>query len=81
MLSLGGSLFTYGHSLAENDSHILRLIVKSKVKQLFVSIYGDPESVANQEIVGRAEGLANLRPAQKPLAVQFYDDESANVWG
>lgn len=30
LLSLGGSLFTYGHSIAENDSHILRLIVKSK---------------------------------------------------
>ena len=40
MLGLGGALFTYGHSLAANDSHILRLIVKSKVKQLFVGIYG-----------------------------------------
>lgn len=81
LLNLGGSLFTYGHSLAENDSHILRLIAKSKVKQLFVALYGDPESVANQEIVGRAEGLAVLRPAAKPLTVQFYDAQSASVWG
>ncbi len=81
MLNIGGTLFTYGHSLAENDSHILRLIVKSKVKQLFVGIYENPESVANQETIRRAEELAHQRPASKPLEVQFYDAGSAQVWG
>jgi hypothetical protein len=42
MLYIGGAIFTYGHSLADSDAHVLRLIVKSKVRQLFVGIYGDP---------------------------------------
>ena len=36
-----GALFVYGHSLADNDEHILRL-VEGKVKQVFISLYGDP---------------------------------------
>src|SRR6202035_1072609 len=35
---IGGNLFIYGHSLADNDKHILNLIPKSKIKRLFVSL-------------------------------------------
>jgi Domain of unknown function (DUF4917) len=75
-----GSLFIHGHSLAENDEHILRAIVESKFKAAFVSLHGDPEVDANREIRERAGALALWRPEKKPLSVKFYDADSATVW-
>lgn len=78
---LQGAMFTYGHAFADNDAHIFRLVIKSKLKQLFVGIYGDPESPTNQEIMSQAQAVAGQRPATKPLDVRFYDAGSAGVWG
>ena len=78
---IGGALYVFGHSLAESDDHILRLIEKNKVRQLFVSVFGDPASIENQRIIGRAELLAERRPSARPLTVSFFDAEEAQVWG
>lgn len=75
-----GALFLYGHSLAENDDHILRLIGRGKTVQLFVSIFGDPGTVENKGIVQRAKKLPALRSLKHPLEVYFYSAESAHVW-
>lgn len=81
LYGLGNSLFVFGHSMADNDEHILRAIQRSKVKKLFVGIFGDPASDSAQQIVARARHLADGRPPSKPLAVSFYDAASAEVWG
>jgi len=75
------SLFVFGHSFAENDAHILDQIRKGKCSHLLVSIYGDPESETNRQIMLRVNRLAALRSERNPLAVQFFDAASANVWG
>lgn len=77
----GTSLFVFGHSFADNDTHILDQIRKGKCSHLFVSIYGDPESEPNSQIMLRANRLAALRLERDPLTVQFFDAASANVWG
>jgi hypothetical protein len=71
----------FGHSFAENDAHILDQIRKGKCSHLLVSIYGDPESETNRQIMLRVNRLAALRSERNPLAVQFFDAASANVWG
>lgn len=76
----GGSMFVYGHSLAANDEHILRGIVKSCIDQLFVSIYGDPEMVENKRIIKRARQMAADRNKGPKLEVDFYDSSSVIVW-
>ncbi len=78
---IGGCLFIYGHSLAENDEHFLQRIERGKVQHLFVGLYGDPDSKDNKRIIQRAERMASTRSYRKPLAVSFYDSESAHVWG
>jgi len=81
---IGGSLFIYGHSLAENDNHILKCIERrdSRIKSLHVSIYGDPKSALNQKIINRAEILASVRADRRnPIAVEFFDAASAKIWG
>ena len=91
-----GDLFIYGHSLAENDQHVLDKIEKGKIKNVFISLYGDPNSEVNKDIRQRANLLSENRKylnAQKAkhrkrassrdneLNVHFYDAESAEIWG
>lgn len=74
-------MFVYGHSLAENDDHILKRIGKGRFKKLYVGIYGDPLTADNQWIMNRAQELAAIRHDRWPLEVAFYDAASANIWG
>lgn len=78
------AVFIFGHSLAPNDNHVLRQIAEGGVTDVLVSLYGDPESLANKEVIANAEALKEwrlrVRPG-RPLAMTFYDAASAHVWG
>ena len=50
--------FVFGHSLAENDDHILRRIARGKCKKLYVGLYGEPTSKENKVIIRRAQAVA-----------------------
>ena len=79
---IGGSLFMFGHSLADNDEHITKSLHRNRnLKKLFVSIYGDPATPENRKIIQRAVALAAGRDDRRPLEVEFYDAASAKVWG
>lgn len=83
--SIQHNLFIFGHSLDESDDHILRLIEHGRVSKLFVSIYGDADANRNPAIIRRATEMAanrdNIYRGRRPLAVEFFDAESAQVWG
>jgi hypothetical protein len=84
MVQINGSLFIYGHSLADNDQHILKLIERGKVSKLFVSLFGDSDSKDNKRIIKRAGIMAQERELihpRKKLDIYFYDATSAAVWG
>lgn len=76
-----GSLFIHGHSLAENDDHILRRVERGALKRLYVSLHGGPDTARNRATVQRAEHMSTTRPRQRPLTVRFYDAASARPWG
>lgn len=73
--------FIFGHSLGENDDHILKRLARGRFPKLYVGIFGDPLEQGNQWIIERAEGLAAQRSPRNPLDVAFYNAASANVWG
>jgi hypothetical protein len=76
-----GTLFIFGHSLADNDAHIFKQISKGKLQTLYVSLYGDPDSEGNQAIRQKAQLIAAQRDENlSKLDVQFYDAASAAVW-
>lgn len=78
----GTALFVLGHSFAKNDAHVLNRIGSGKVAHLFVSLHGDPASKGNQTIQTNVETIAALRPRGLPrLKIDFFDAESAKVWG
>ena len=74
------SLFVIGHSLADNDEHVLRRIKNGKIRRMFVSIFGDPDSPGNTAIRAKAEYLSNQRPERYPLEVEFIDASTIHIW-
>lgn len=72
--------FVLGHSLADNDDHILRRFGLGRFKKLYVSLFGDPLSPGNQQIIAKANTLAAMRHYKYPLDVAFYDASTANPW-
>lgn len=79
--AIGGSLYIFGLSFGESDEHILKLLDCGKMEQLFISLYGDPNSRGNVKIAERAELMAARRPARRPLAIEYFDANSARAWG
>lgn len=77
------SLFIHGHSLADNDTHILRRIEEGPLERIYVSIYGDPASETNASLMARAEAMIGnrARSSARPLEVRYFDAGSARVWG
>ncbi len=73
-------LFTYGVSFGENDEHVLKKIPQGKIGHLFISIFGDPTTTANKQIIAFAERLKRKRRTND-LEVTYYDAGSAKVWG
>ena len=73
--------FLFGHSLAENDDHILTRLARGHFPKLYVGIFGDPDSPNNKLIIQRAKALGTPRVPKYPLEIAFYDAASANVWG
>ena len=81
MSNIGGSLFIFGHSLQENDEHVLKCIRNSKVSSVYVSIFGDPDSEENKAVMSRAQSLSSGRRGQPNREILFYDASSVSVWG
>lgn len=85
---IGGNLFIYGHSLADNDDHILNLIYRSKIKNLFISMFGDPNSQNNKELILKAQNLVEKRKEvnskklknKVELSIHFFDATTALIW-
>lgn len=78
---IGNALFVFGHSMDQNDDHIVQLIGRGKIRQLFVGLYGDEDSEPNRFIRRRVEQLQGIRSTKKRLEAEYFDARSARVWG
>lgn len=87
-----GHLFTFGHSLSEQDQHIIDIISKNLgLRYLWIGIRGDFSKPSNQRLFDQAHemqrrrldhiGIRKLRSKKGDLTVRFYDADSAKVWG
>lgn len=72
-----GTLIILGHSMDTNDRHIFKQIEASQVTRVLVSIHGDELSESNRNV--RANALAFL--GNPRTTIEFFDAESAEVWG
>lgn len=77
-----GDLVVFGQSLDQCDDHIFndRIGLHGKTSRLYVSIFGDPTTPANDAIIHRANEISGLRSGRRPLEVKYFDAASAAVW-
>jgi len=79
------TIVIFGHSLNDNDTHVLRCIAAGAAATLLVSLHGDPQAPGNRAAIWNAETLVRIRAQRRgkrfPLSVIFYDASSARVWG
>ncbi len=80
--NISGSLFIHGHSLADSDNHIIKLLSKRgcKIQKLFVSLFGEANTPENKIIIDKAMQIQSSRGQRYPLELYFYNSESAHVW-
>lgn len=92
--NLQGHLFIFGHSLSDQDNHILDAVIcseKLKLGHVWIGIYGNPGSAHNQKIIEKAAFLRIKREERIPKKVKskgegelnicFFNSDSARVWG
>ena len=73
-----GNLFIHGHSLDDNDKHIINIINNAwNLKQIFISVF-EPENNF-EEIQQKALSLF-VDTKKDSKKIFFYDAKTANVW-
>jgi hypothetical protein len=80
----GNAIVVFGHSLANNDKHVLRCIAAGAAEHLLVELYGDPTTAGNKLAIRNAERLVAQRQQRRPrnhLDLVFYDAASVKLWG
>ena len=81
-----GTLFIFGHSLAENDRHILDRIAEGRISRVYVSLREDATIEERAELVASCRRLEAQRQGlypdnECPLEVKLFKAETARVWG
>jgi hypothetical protein len=78
--SITGNLFIFGHSIRDEDDHVFDYVNTNNtgLKKIFISIFGDPQSPANQKIINKINRWDEANPNKH---YYLYDSKSANVWG
>lgn len=78
----------FGHSLGFADRHILdTLAYNTSLRELYVGLYGDPDSPENLATRASAEYVMQTRHRinerrrrEAALTLEFFDSDSARVW-
>jgi len=81
--NLQGSLFIFGHSLSDQDNHILDIIPKNKVRYLFISTRVSDFDEIDPQIIRKTIFFVEKRKqinSKYPLHVFFYNADSAHIW-
>lgn len=84
-------LVVYGHSLGASDQHVADVIADNEeIGQVYLGVHGGRKSPAAMRAWETAERLKSSREralsrrphrSRDPLKVEFYESESASVWG
>lgn len=82
------NLVIFGNALSETDGHIVEVIADNlDITNIYVGIYGSPESATNVETFAACERINARRKAftdkykkKKLLTLKYFDSESINVW-
>lgn len=81
LLTISDTLVIYGWAMNEHDTHVLHALRENtRLKNIYVGIFGPRSSEGNQFTISQAESLA-MRGDRRVKSIFFYDASSVNVWG
>jgi hypothetical protein len=75
LASISGSLFVFGHSASDNDTHVYDAICRSKIKKAFIFVHEPATNLASTR-----ERLAPYSERRKDIEWSYLDATSAKVW-
>lgn len=84
LASCGSPLFVFGMSFKDNDQHIMDAIASSSISEVYISIYGDSNSIDNKKLSINIEKMVEKRKRLKnknDLIINYYYSASAKIWG
>lgn len=84
--NIGNNLIIFGHSIRDEDDHVFDLIINRNkaLKNIFVGIYGDFDSVANKKILAKISNWENEernKAEKKRKNIYYFQSADVNVWG
>lgn len=84
--NIGGSLFIFGHSIRDEDDHVFDLLLNrnTRLKHMYIGIYGDLNSECNQKILTKLQKWEDQEQLKNPKIqkrIFFYQSSEVNVWG
>jgi hypothetical protein len=74
------SLFTVGHSLSEQDKHLMDLIGRGRVRKVFIGAYKGLDSEAGRWAGEMAQRWRKQRSSAFPLEVYVFDSRECAIW-
>lgn len=86
LASCGSPLFVFGMSFKDNDQHIMDAIASSSIPEIYISIYGDLNSIDNKKLFINIEKMVEKRNRLNKkrineLRIHYYFSDSAKIWG
>ncbi len=83
--NITGGLLTYGLSFSENDQHLVKAIVRGKIKRIAVGVYGAEADTANQRLISTMEAVPQLaldtrRGRSREVEIRYFDAATTPIW-
>lgn len=80
MKSISDDVFIFGHSIRDEDNHVFNIMnSNSKLKKVFISLFGDKSSESNKKIIQKIDFWRKEYKISKREYL-FYNAETANIW-
>jgi hypothetical protein len=73
------AMVIYGHSLNSVDDHFWSKLMRGKIRDVYVSIYGGLESASGLAVQQNAQRLKKAAPASS-VSFSFFDAASVDLW-
>jgi len=83
LAAVANGLLVYGLAFSDNDEHLSKAVVESKVTRLAISVYGKPSAPENVKLAAKVVDLVARRLAynpRSPLEVMLFDASSVELW-
>lgn len=79
LAKMEGCLFIHGHSLDDNDKHVLREIKNNfAIKELYIGVFNPEENF--EAVFEKVGSIFGTRISTDKIKIKYYDSSTASIW-